>query len=182
MIISGKHQKNIKNASGKHKKKHQNASEKHQENIKNASGKHQNNIKNASRKHKKTSKMHQKSIRKTSKKHRYALSFITPKQGDIFITFAFIALDGDNLGDGIRPMDFLHDYGNNKINHFLSSKKQNTKFYSEPNEDGNGNSDSDSDSDSDRGNDEDDRSHELTEEQIILKEFIPIGVLKYLSS
>ena len=99
------------------------------------------------------------------------MSFITPTLGDVFITFLFIALDGDYLGDGIQSLDFLHDYGNNKINHFLSSKRRTTKFYEE----------STDDSDSDRDGDEEPQQ-QLTEEQIILKQFIPIGVLKYLSS
>ena len=52
---------------------------------------------------------------------RYALSFVPIKDTDVYVSMAFIALDGDNLGDGIQIDPFCMDYGDNVLTHYLCS-------------------------------------------------------------
>ena len=49
---------------------------------------------------------------------RYALSFVPIKDTDVYVSMAFIALDGDNLGDGIQIDPLCMDYGDNILTNY----------------------------------------------------------------
>ena len=52
---------------------------------------------------------------------RYALSFVPIKDTDVYVSMAFIALDGDNLGDGIQIDPFCMDFGDNILTNYLGA-------------------------------------------------------------
>ena len=85
---------------------------------------------------------------------RYALSFISIKETDVYVSMAFIALDGDNLGDGIQIDPFCMDYGDNILTHYLGSND----------------------------NDEEDEEDLIPQQYDNLKKLIPPSVLEYLTA
>ena len=86
---------------------------------------------------------------------RYAISFIPIKETDVYVSMAFIALDGDNLGDGLQNDPFCMDYGDNVLKHYLGSNDI---------------------------EEEEDEAIVIPQHCENLKQLIPLSVLKYLTA
>ena len=87
---------------------------------------------------------------------RYALSYIPIQPRDIYVSASFIALDGDNLGDGIENDEFIMDFGDNILNNYLGVVGE--------------------------VEDEEDEELQILEEYNILKKYIPTSILHYLTT
>ena len=83
---------------------------------------------------------------------RYCLSYVQPTVLDVYVSIAFIALDGDNIGDGINKDDFVIDFGDNVLSHYLGDLEV---------------------------VDEEDEDDDISSEYDVLKKYIPLPVLKY---
>ena len=92
---------------------------------------------------------------------RYCISFIPPKRGDIYVTMAFIALDADNIGDGIHADSFIHDFVDNQLGTYLNKAHKNNSLI-----------------DQDGAVEE----HKISEDYETLKQHLPLSVLNYLTS
>ena len=94
---------------------------------------------------------------------RYCISFIPPKNGDVYVTMAFIALDADNIGDGIQSDSFIHDFGDNQLGAYLNTTHKHNSLI-------------------DHESEEEDNDYNISEDYDTLRKHLPLSVLNFLTS